>query len=127
MIVVGIGCRRGSSADDVDQAVRAVVVESGLTLEKVDALATAAFKKQEFGISAAAGKLALPLRYVSQGRLLAAQSACVSTSAEALEAVGVASVSEAAALSAAGQGAYLVAPKSSRHGVSCAIAQGGVR
>lgn len=125
MIVVGIGCRRGVTVSQVDLAVREAAATSGLPLDRIEALATPAFKSGETGISEAASLLALPLHLISRAQLEAAQPACVSSSAVVRDAVGVGAVAEAAALAAAGEEATLLLPRTTHGSVTCAIATGG--
>ena len=125
MIVVGIGCRRGSSPEAISQAVRATIAASGLSVTKIDALATAAFKKTDFEIEVAARSIGLHLHHVDNQTLAAQQPGCLSRSETVEQAVGVGSVCEAAALAVAGPDARLLIPKQIREGVTCALAQGG--
>ena len=99
MIVAGIGCRRGCSANDVVVAVRAAEARSACTAV---ALAAPDFKRDEPGLHDAAVRLGLPIRFIARDALLRAQSRCVTHSAAALDATGLSSVAEAAALAAAG-------------------------
>ena len=111
MIVAGIGCRRGCPAE----AIVALVREAG----PVDALAAPAWKQEEAGLLEAARLLGLPLRWVAQDALAAVQALCVTRSDVVAQAVGLASVAEAAAL--AGGGALLRA-RFGRGGATCALA-----
>ena len=95
MIVAGLGCRRGCAAADIVALVRA--------LGGADALAAPEWKRDEAGLLAAAQTLGLPLRFVGRAALEAVQARCPTRSAVALQAVGVASVAEAAALASGGR------------------------
>lgn len=125
MIVMGIGCRRGSTASQILDAVHATAAAAGLHAAKIDALATASFKKDERGLLTAADALNLPLREVSRERLECGDADQVTSSTVVEAHVGVGSVCEAAALSVAGANSRLLMPKQSYPSVTCAIAQGG--
>ncbi|WFS65397.1 cobalamin biosynthesis protein [Agrobacterium leguminum] len=106
--VVGIGCRRGAGSDAVIAAVRAAEHAFGVMAE---CLATAPLKAGEAGLAEAAKSLSLSLEIVSQERLEAVASKTMTFSQASLDHTGLPSVSEAAALAAAGENARLVAPR----------------
>ncbi|MDE0175556.1 MAG: cobalamin biosynthesis protein [Defluviicoccus sp.] len=124
MIVVGIGCRRGSPAARIAEAVGDALAKAGIPVDRVDALATPEFKEQEAGIVDAAARLGLPLRPVDRSRLDAVQPLCATRSERVEAATGLGAVSEAAALAAAGRNATLVLTRIARGGVTCAVARG---
>lgn len=124
MIVVGIGCRRDSSAERIAGAVGEALANAGIPFDRVDALAIPEFKADEVGIVEAAAELDLPLRLVDRSRLDAVQPLCATRSETARMATGLGAISEAAALAAAGRDAALVLPRIARGGVTCAVAQG---
>ena len=124
MIVVGIGCRRDSPAARIGAAVGAALTKTGLAPEKIDTLAVPAFKAGEPGIVRAAEELGLPVKLVHRSELDAAQPLCATRSRAAEEATGLAAISEAAALAAAGRNARLLLPRIARNGVTCAVARG---
>lgn len=106
---VGIGAGRGVGADEVIGLVRRVLEEAGLAPRHVAELATVDAKAGEPGLLAAADRLDLPLRSYPAAVLAAVEVPNPSDAARA--AVGTPSVAEAAALTAAGGGAWLVVPK----------------
>ena len=87
-----------------------------------DLLALPAFKADEPGPRNAAARLGLQLVLVDRQGLTAAQPRCLTRSARALSAVGLASVAEAAALAAAGADGRLILPRISEGGATCALA-----
>jgi len=125
VIVVGIGCRKGVTEAAVSGAVRAALSRTDLSIDRISALAAPAFKADETGLQRAAGDMGLPLRLVAQSQLEAMQAGCATRSPKVEEAVGLASVCEAAALAEAGADAILMLPKTVIDGVACAIASGG--
>ena len=117
--VAGIGCRRGTGSDAVVAAVRAAEHAFGMMAE---CLATAPLKADEAGLVEAAKSLSLSLEIVSQERLEAVASKTMTFSQASLDHAGSPSVSEAAALAAAGENARLVAPRLVVGDVTVAIA-----
>jgi cobalt-precorrin 5A hydrolase len=125
MIVAGIGCRTGVAAGALRQ-----VLDDALRLLPSAApvgaliLAVPEFRRDEPGIAEAASALGLPVILVGRAALRGEQGRCLTRSARAEAEVGLASVAEAAALSAAGPGSRLVVPRIVGAGVTCAIAEG---
>ncbi|MGS2587210.1 cobalamin biosynthesis protein [Streptomyces hebeiensis] len=121
--MVGIGARRGVSAEDVSALVAATLRGAGLPPLAVVELATVAAKAAEPGILGAAERLGVPVRgYAAE---LLAGVRVPHPSDAALAAVGTHSVAEAAAL--VGGGVLLVPKRTARSGggpgtVTCAVA-----
>ncbi len=116
MIVAGIGCRRGAKA----AAIVALVRRAEALGEPAQALAAPAFKRGEPGLRDAAASLGLELLFVDDAAMAAAQPRCVTRSAAAEHATGMASVAEAAAI---GIGGVLLVPRIAGAGVTCALAR----
>ena len=125
MIVAGVGCRKGASADAVRAAIAAALDRAGFPADALDLIATAAAKGGESGISAAAHALGLPLVLVPQAELESAGARTVSRSDRVVALLGVASLAEAAALAAGGPAARLVAAKIAVGPATCALAATG--
>jgi cobalt-precorrin 5A hydrolase len=125
MIVAGIGCRKGVSADEVLAAINAALVHFSLDGARLAALATADLKLSESGIILASQRLGVPLHIIADSELKDADRRSVTRSERARQAAGVGSVSEAAALAAAGSGSVLLGPRLIVGSVTCAIAAGG--
>ena len=124
MIVAGIGSRKGVSAAEVIDAIEAALKKHGVERNALKMLATGRMKHDEAGIIAAGGMMNLPLALVDDG-VLAQMSPRTITRSEASSSVaGTSSVSEAAALAAAGEGARLAGPRVAIGRVTCAIAFG---
>jgi cobalt-precorrin 5A hydrolase len=119
VIVAGIGCRTGVSAEAVIALLRA----AGETAPP-QALAVPVFRQNEPGIAAAASCLDLPILWVEREALKGEQGRCQTRSARAESEIGLSCVAEAAALSAAGAGSRLVLPRIAGGGVTCALAEG---
>jgi cobalt-precorrin 5A hydrolase len=123
MIAIGIGCRRGAKAGAIIDLVRTALI--GLTVaDEPVALYSVEDKQDETGLIEAAADLHWPLRFLSRAALQRVEPAVLNPSHHAEAALGIASVSEAAALVGAGRAARLLVPRMKGDGVTCAIARG---
>lgn len=125
MIVAGIGCRRGTSADQIEAVIAAALARVGLEQQQLALIATAALKGGERGIMDAAAARGVPLVLVPQNDLEAAGVRTLSHSERVVAITGVPSVAEAAALAAAGASARLIAPRIAVGPATCALARAG--
>jgi cobalt-precorrin 5A hydrolase len=119
VIVAGLGCRRACPAEEILEVLRWAATAYGAPAEL---LAAPEFKRDEPGLRAAAEHLGLPLVFVTDAALAAAQPRCASRSEHAERATGHASVAEGSALAAAGPGSLLVLPRIANRWASCALA-----
>lgn len=124
MIVAGIGCRKGASADAIEAAIDGALKACGLERKALSALATAADKGLEPGLRAAAERLSLCLILVGEAELRRASGSVLTVSERVVALKGVPSIAESAALAAAGPQARLLAPRVSSGPAVCAIARG---
>ncbi|MDJ0511843.1 MAG: cobalamin biosynthesis protein [Methyloceanibacter sp.] len=122
MIVAGIGCRRGATAEEIKAAIEAALEETGQAREALTSLATSDGKGSEPGLVDAAALAGLELILIKPAALEAAGPRTRSFSPRVKEMFGVPSVAEAAALAAAGPDASLLAPRTIVGPVTCAIA-----
>lgn len=122
-VVAGIGCRKGAGADAILSAVDAALTGAGLGRSALSALATSEAKASEPGIEKAARSLSLPLLSVPDIALREAEPRVLTRSAASLAAIGVSSLSEAAALAAAGPRAQLLFARVASGTATCALAQ----
>jgi len=125
MMVAGIGCRAGATAQEIDAAIAAALVNSGLANDALNLIATSSAKAGEQGIAAAASARGLRLMLVEQADLEAASGRAVTKSERVQNLMGVPSVAECAALAAAGAAARLVVPRVSVGPATCALAMAG--
>ena len=125
MIVAGIGCKVGASAREIEAAIGAALSQAGLENSALGLIATSSGKADEPGIAAAATGRGLKVTIVDQTDLEIAGAHTVTRSARVLAVAGVPSVSEAAALAAAGPGARLIAPRVAVGPATCALAVTG--
>ena len=116
-VVAGIGCRAACPADALVAAVRAAEAMSGRR-----ATVLAAPESRAAVAGEAARALGLALALVPAAELRAVQGRCVTRSARALAAVGVASVAEGAALAAAGPDGVLLLARVGEGWATCALA-----
>jgi cobalamin biosynthesis protein CbiG len=120
-LVVGVGCRRGVPADEIDQFFHDVCRRHQLAAASLALVATAQLKADEPGLVEFARRHAVPLRTFSRDELAAA-GPVPTPSATVREKIGVAGVAEPAALLAAGADRLLV-PKQAGKRVTLAIAR----
>jgi cobalt-precorrin 5A hydrolase len=125
MIVAGVGCRKGASAEAIAAAINDSLARAGILPDRLSAIATITAKRGESGLAEAADMMGVPLIVVEQLALAAAGPRTVTHSQHALAFAGVPSVAEAAALAAAGPGARLLVPRIVVGAVTCALAQDG--
>jgi cobalt-precorrin 5A hydrolase len=125
MIIAGVGCRKGTTAVQIEAAIVAALARAGLDIAAVRAVATSTAKGDERGIAAAALSIGVPLVLVAQDDLAAAGARTATRSERVLALAGVPSVAEAAALAAGGPAARLIAPRIAVGPATCALADNG--
>jgi cobalt-precorrin 5A hydrolase len=106
-LVLGIGCNRGTTAEEIAAVVGAQLKYLFLSLRSVAVIGTAAAKKQEAGLLAFAERHGIPLRFFESNELNAV-AVPSSASVHALAAIGANGVAEPAALLAADRGRLLL-------------------
>lgn len=120
-LVVGIGCNRGTSANEIETFVTSHFDDLCLSLKSVCTVASVAAKRDEAGLIKFAERLGVPLRCFESSELN--QVAFPSLPSEhALAAVGVAGVAEPAAILASGGGVLLL-KKVKSHNITLAVAE----
>ncbi len=120
-IVIGIGCRRGISKEEVVKAVRYALAKTGRTMNMVKYIATVDLKANEKGLQDACIKLGIPIRIVSSD-LVKKFSGKYERSSFVKEKIGVEGVSEPCALIAARR-SKLILPKTIVGRVTVAVAK----
>lgn len=125
-LVAGIGCRRGTSREEILQALEHVFVANGLAPASLACLASVDLKIDEAGLEAAAKKLNVSLEFYDRSVL---DGVTVPNPSELVrEKIGVESVCEASALNAARnmkQRMRLIVPKTIVGRVTVAVALAG--
>jgi len=123
MIVAGLGCRKGTSAETLLSAIHMACESAGISRESVDALATGEIKRNEPGMTELAAQLRLPLHVFDETALKRAESRTKTISRHSLAQTSTPSLSEAAALVAAGEGSELIVARLIADGATCALAR----
>ena len=108
-LVLGVGCERGADADALVDAVQELLAQSNLRAEQVAGIASVTLKQDEPALAALSDALSAPLRFFEADGLAQVSTPNPSTVVQAE--IGTPSVSEAAALLGAGEGASLVLEK----------------
>ena len=123
VIILGIGCRKGTPAGQIQAAIHQLLKEQNLHPLSIAAVATIDLKKEEPGLLAAAKALQIPVICYSSEEL-AAVPGDFAESAFVKQITGVGNVCERAALKAARErGGYLVCHITVYDGVTVAAAR----
>ena len=123
VIILGIGCRKGTPKEQIQSAIHQLLKEQNLHPFSVAAIATIDLKKEEPGLLAAAEAFQIPVICYSTEELAAVQGD-FSESAFVKQITGVGNVCERAALKAAQEkGGYLICHKTIYDGVTAAAAR----
>jgi cobalt-precorrin 5A hydrolase / precorrin-3B C17-methyltransferase len=120
-LAVGVGCNRGTAAQEIRAAILQVLEQEGLDPRSVRGVATIEDKADEAGLLQACQDLGWPLRVFSR-REIASVEDLPTPSPAAERALGVRGVAEPAALLAAGPGAALLVTKRKIGNVTVAVA-----
>jgi cobalt-precorrin 5A hydrolase / precorrin-3B C17-methyltransferase len=119
-LVVGIGCNSGTSAEEIEDAVKRTFESSGLSVLSLCHVGTVDKKANEPGLVAFATKLSLPVMSFTSGVINRVPG--VTPSEAARKATGAQAVAEPAAILASGHGRLLVEKQKIRN-VTVAIAE----
>ena len=101
LLIAGIGCRRGCSAEHLRALLERTLGEHGRSLAELDALASIDGKRDEPGLRQPAALLERPVHFLAPAVLHDYEPRLLSPSAVALRETGCSSVAEAAALALA--------------------------
>lgn len=119
-IVLGIGCKKGSSAEAVSDAVSAVLEKEGIDFSRVCEAATIDIKAGEEGLNTFCERLGIPLRTYTAQELMDVKGEFESSSF-VLETTGADNVCERSAVLCSG--GRLLIHKSVADGVTVAVAE----
>ena len=122
ILTVGIGCKRGTPAEAIEEAVGRALESGGFRKEALFCAASIDLKRDEQGLLSWAKESGLPIRFYSAEALNALRGAFTASEFVARTA-GVDNVCERAAVRCAGEGACLAVRKTAAKGVAAAIAQ----
>ena len=117
ILIAGVGCERGTSAEEVIGLIASTLSTAGLSPLSLAAIASVDIKADEAALHAAAEHFGVPLRLFNVGELDAERSRLVTPSSIVEAEIGTPGVAEAAALKAGS----LAAPKRKSARATCAI------
>ncbi len=120
--VLGIGCRKGKSEEDIAALAEKVLSQNGIAAGALVGVASADLKREEPGLIEFCRKRELPFETYSS-ETLAALAGSFSSSEFVREVAKVDNVCERAALKLAGEGARLIIKKQAENGVTAAVAE----
>lgn len=120
--VIGIGCKRGKAAEQIDQFVHRVLKESGISMEQVAAFVSIDRKKDEEGILWMSSHYGISFVTCSAEELQQVEGN-FHASKFVKSQVGVDNVCERAALRFSGPGGTLITGKQAEDGITVAIAK----
>jgi cobalt-precorrin 5A hydrolase/precorrin-3B C17-methyltransferase len=119
-LAVGIGCNSGTSADEIENAVRTVLDENNMSFLSIHLIATINIKGNEQGLRTFAEKYNLKIKTFTADELNSVEG--IGKSDAVFKATGANAVSEPAALLASGASELLV-PKQKIGNVTIAVAE----
>jgi cobalt-precorrin 5A hydrolase/precorrin-3B C17-methyltransferase len=122
-LVLGVGCERGASLEDLLRNVDEVFASEGLAKGAIACVASLDVKADEPAVHSLAGHLGVPARFFSASELNEEAPRLRTPSSIVLREVGCPGVAEAAALRAAGADAEIVIAKTIRGRTTCAVAR----
>lgn len=120
--VIGIGCKRGKAAEQIDHFVNRALKESGISMEQVAAFASIDRKKDEEGILWMSSHYGIPFVTCSAEELQQVEGN-FHASEFVKSQVGVDNVCERAALRFSGPDGILITGKQAEDGITVAIAK----
>lgn len=121
-IVVGIGCKRGKSKEDILTGLDKALDDLNISKKRLSKLASGEIKKEETGILDLSKMLNIPVNFVEMDKLTLFKSEDIHESEFVKSKFGVGSVSEASALITAGFDSKLIYKKTAFNGVTIALA-----
>jgi len=124
MIVAGVGCRRETSADEIERVVRMALGMFGLPVERLDAVATESDRATDPGFVEAVRRLSAKLVACTADDLDRVAGRLITPSKLVLKAKGLPSIAEASALVVAGHQGRLLGTRVATERATCAIAIG---
>ncbi|MBD5521400.1 MAG: cobalt-precorrin 5A hydrolase [Lachnospiraceae bacterium] len=120
--VIGIGCKRGKSADEIDNFLTKKINELGISSTQILAVSSISQKRDEQGIIEWCQKEGIPF-FTYTAEELKEVEGNFTESAFVKEQVGVDNVCERAALRVCGEAGKLILPKCAENGMTLAIAK----
>jgi cobalt-precorrin 5A hydrolase len=124
MIVAGVGCRRETSADEIERVVRMALGMFDLPVERLDSVATESEKATDPVFAEVARRLSVRLVGCTVDDLDRVAGRVLTPSKLVLKAKGLPSIAEASALVVAGREGRLLGTRVATERATCAIAIG---
>ncbi|WP_289295153.1 cobalamin biosynthesis protein [uncultured Reyranella sp.] len=124
MIVAGVGCRRETSADEIERVVRMALGMFDLPVERLDSVATESEKATDPVFAEVARRLSVKLVGCTVDDLDRVAGRVLTPSKLVLKAKGLPSIAEASALVVAGRDGRLLGTRVATERATCAIAVG---
>jgi cobalt-precorrin 5A hydrolase len=124
MIVAGVGCRRDTSADEIERVVRMALGMFDLPVERLEAIATESEKALEPAFPEVVQRLSVKLVACTALDLDKVAGRVLTPSKLVLKAKGLPSIAEASALVVAGRDGRLLGTRVATERATCAIAVG---
>ena len=123
-VVVGIGCRRGKSCEEIYSGFKKSINELKIHESRINCLSSAEIKKDEKGILDLASMLKLDVNFVELDKLKLFESKDIQKSEFVKSKFGIYGVCEPSALITAGFDSKLIYKKTSYDGVTISVAVG---
>ena len=123
-VVFGIGCRRGKSKNEINEAVKTVLKDLKMDKSRINMFSSAEIKKDEQGILDLSEELNIPVNFVDLDRLKLFNSNDIQESDFVKSKFGIAGVCEPSALITAGFNSKLIYKKTAFDGVTVSVALG---
>jgi len=120
-LILGIGCKKGKSKKEIQDAVADFMAKSGKSLLSVRCIASIDLKSREKGINEFSEETGIPFKTFSVNEIKKIENQ-FSASEFVRKAAGVGNVAEACAV-LAGAGAKLIRPKTVYNGITLALAE----
>jgi cobalt-precorrin 5A hydrolase/precorrin-3B C17-methyltransferase len=121
-IALGIGCRRGVAAAELEALVREVLSTHRISPQAIACVASLDAKAGEGAIHALADSLGVPARFFDAAALAREEQHLSNPSETVKRTTGVTGVAEAAALACVGRGGQLLVSKQRSSHATCALA-----
>ena len=121
-VVVGLGCKRGKSCEEIYKGLQCSINELNIHISRINELCSAEIKKDEKGLLNLSKKLNIPINFVELDKLKLFESDDIQKSEFVKSKFGIYGVCEPSALIMAGFDSKLIYKKTSYNGVTIAIA-----
>lgn len=122
IIVIGIGCKRGKTSNEIKKAIHIVLNDLKINISRINMLSSAEIKKDEKGILDLSEELNIPVNFVELDKLKLFKSNDIQKSDFVMKKFGIPGVCEPSALITAGYDSKLIYKKTAFDGVTISVA-----